>query len=127
MLFNSLEFFIFLGIFFVGWPFLRRNNNLRWIYLVVFSFFFYGWWDFRYLALLVATAGVDYLAGMGMVRWPASKKLLLTVSLSANVGSLFLFKYLDFLLANGNWLLNSFGSSFQIPLAHLVLPIGISF
>ncbi len=127
MLFNSIEFFIFLGVFFAAWPFMRRRDNRRWAYLIVVSFFFYGWWDWRFLFLLTGTGLNDYLAGLAMVKWPRCKRLFLGASITGNLGSLMIFKYLDFSITNVNWLMKAFGIDHPLPLAHLILPVGISF
>ena len=127
MLFNSLDFLIFMVVFFAIWPLLRRRNNTRWLYLVTASFVFYGWWDWRFLFLIVGSGLIDFLCGLGMARFPRHKKALLIVSIVGNVGSLATFKYLDFGLANINGLLGLFGFHAELPAVGLILPIGISF
>jgi len=127
MQFNSLIFIFFGIIFFILWPFLRRHNNTRWFYLVFASFIFYGWWDWRFLFLIIASGLIDFFAGLGMERFDRSRKLLLILSIIGNVGSLAIFKYLNFGINNINWLLQTFNIGAQIPATNLILPIGISF
>ena len=127
MLFNSLEFIVFGLIFFACWPLLRKRNNTRWIYLTAASFFFYGWWDWRFLLLILGSGFIDFFAALAMLRWPARRRLLLVMSLLGNVGSLAAFKYLDFFIGNVNALTGLFGGQTSLPLAHLILPVGISF
>lgn len=127
MLFNSAEFLVFFAAFIAFWPLLRKRNNTRWSYLITASFFFYGWWDWRFLFLLVGNGLIDFLAGLAMVRWPRQKRLLLVVSLSANLGALAVFKYLDFAVGNVNTVLGWMGSSRAVPLPMLTLPVGLSF
>jgi len=127
MLFNSLVFLIFMAVFYSLWPLLRRRNNVRWIYIVIASFIFYGWWDYRFLFLIMFSGFIDYFAGLGMHHYPRRKKLLLILSLMGNIGSLAVFKYLDFGIQNLNWLLHLFHLSADIPQVHLILPVGISF
>ncbi len=127
MLFNSLEFLVFFALFLGLWPLLRRGRNTRWAYLTAASLFFYGWWDWRYLFLLVGTGLIDYGAGLGMAAWPRWRKALLLASMGGNIGTLALFKYLDFGLTNANGLLHWLGCGVQLPLLHLTLPVGISF
>lgn len=127
MLFNSIEFLLFLAVFLAVWPLFRSGNNRRWIILVTASFFFYGWWDWRFLFLLTASGLIDYGAALGMVRFPHAKKVLLALSVACNVGALATFKYLDFLIENTNGLLTVFGVDPCIPRVGLILPIGISF
>ncbi len=127
MQFNSLVFILFAIIFFSIWPLMRRRNNTRWIYLVFASFVFYGWWDWRFLFLIMGSGFIDYFAGLAMAKFPAKKRLWLILSIIGNIGSLGLFKYLDFGLANLNWIFQLVGADIQIPMAHLILPVGISF
>lgn len=127
MLFNSFEFLVFFALFLVLWPLLRARRNSRWAYLTLASFVFYGWWDWRFLFLLVANGLVDYAAALGMARWPGRRKLLLWASIAGNVGALATFKYLDFGLRNVNRALGLFGVDAAVPLAGLALPVGISF
>jgi alginate O-acetyltransferase complex protein AlgI len=127
VLFNSLEFILFGILFFAGWPLLRRRRNSRWAYLVAASFFFYGWWDWRFLFLIVGSGLIDYFAALGMLRWPRRRKLLLVASVVGNVGSLATFKYLDFFLGNVNGALRLLGIEAPAPLPHMILPVGISF
>lgn len=68
MLFNSAVFLAFGAVFFVLWPLARRRGNPRWIYLVTASFIFYGWWDWRFLFLIIASGLIDYFAALGMER-----------------------------------------------------------
>jgi alginate O-acetyltransferase complex protein AlgI len=127
MQFNSLIFIIFVAIFFSAWPILRRKNNTRWLYLVIASFIFYGWWDWRFLFLLVGSGFIDFFAGLAMQRFPRHRKIALVLSVLGNVGSLAVFKYLDFSIQNLNWLFHSLGMELSLPLANLILPVGISF
>lgn len=127
MLFNSLEFTLFAITFFFCWPLLKRRNASRWIYLTAASFFFYGWWDWHFLFLILASGFIDFFAALAMVRDPARRKLYLILSVLGNLGSLGLFKYLDFAIGNANWMLGAFGVESSIPLASLTLPVGISF
>ena len=127
MLFNSRVFVIFAVAFFAFWPLARRSMNGRWLYIVVCSFIFYGWWDWRYVPLLVATGLVDFLAGLAMTWRPHRKLLILLVSLGANLGTLAVFKYSAFAATNLNVLANSLGAAWKIPVVTLILPVGISF
>ena len=127
MQFNSIVFILFGIIFFVLWPILKRRNNTRWIYLVVASFVFYGWWDWRFLFLIIFNGLIDFLAGLGMAKFRKKKNLMLILSMIGNLGTLGLFKYLDFGISNVNWIIKSLGFDAQMPAANLILPVGISF
>ncbi len=127
MLFNSFEFLVFAAVFFAVWYLLRRWRKWRWSFLIIASFFFYGWWDWRYIFLLAYTGIIDFTAGLAMERYPHRKKLILGVSLFGNVGSLAIFKYLGFATTSVNSILHLFGIHHQFPVYNLILPVGISF
>lgn len=127
MLFNSFVFLVFVSAFFIGWPWARKTHNRRWIYITVCSFFFYGWWDWRFLFLLVFTGLIDYLAGMGIYRFPKRGRMLLLASIGTNVIVLAIFKYSRFASENINALLSHLGMEHRLPHIALALPVGISF
>ncbi len=127
MRFNSLEFVLFAIVFFAAWPFLRRRTSARWLCLTVASFFFYGWWDWRFLFLLIGSGMIDYVAALSIVRWPRHAKLLLMVSLAANLGSLGVFKYFNFFMSNAGCAAELFGYPSTAYVFHIALPVGISF
>jgi len=127
MLFNSPAFLVFLVTFLILWPTMRRKDNRRWLFLTAASFFFYGWWNWSFLFLIVGSGMVDYLAGLGMRRYPHRKKTFLIVSIMGNVAALGTFKYLDFCTGNLNELFSLLGLGWHFPAAQLLLPIGISF
>ena len=128
MLFNSYEFlFLFLPIALGGYFFLgSREKTSEWanIWLVCLSFFFYSYWDIRYLPLLLLSIGVNYLISGRMIRSRQEKKNPRTtflVGMFFNAGLLGVFKYTDFFIENLNFL------GEDLPLLHIVLPLGISF
>ncbi len=127
MLFNSAAFLIFMAVFYSVWPLLRVQKLTRWGFLTAASFFFYGWWDWRFLFLIIGSGLIDFVAGLAIERWPSWKKTWLLLSIMGNVGSLATFKYLDFFIGNVNWLGRLLGIDWQMPAAGLILPVGISF
>jgi len=133
MLFNSLIFLVFAAVFFLLLYFIRRSGklNLRWGFLVLASFFFYGWWDWRFLFLILASGLIDYFGALGIRRFPTRKKFFLILSLLGNVGSLAVFKYSGFIADNLDQVMALFGIDSQlreqIPEFMLLLPVGISF
>jgi len=131
MLFNSLIFLVFAAIFFALWPLIKPHRNLRYLFLVVSSFIFYGWWDWRFLFLIIASGMLDYVAGLGMEARPNLRKLFLGMSVLGNVGSLMVFKYSGFFADNLSALLALFGLDLELrtglPAFVLILPVGISF
>ncbi|MBN1436285.1 MAG: MBOAT family protein [Sedimentisphaerales bacterium] len=129
MLFNSLVFLLFGGLFFAVWPLLRGRAGTRWLGLVVFSFVFYGWWDWRFLFLISGTALVNYGAGLLFGRVQKGRKLILVISVVLNLLPLMTFKYLGFAANNVNWLMQVLGiGQFSTAFCgYLILPVGISF
>lgn len=126
MFFHSLVFALFALVFFALWPWVRSQNRPRWAFLVGASFVFYGWWDWRFLSLILASGLLDFGVGLGMRRWPAAKKRLLALSILGNLGVLGTFKYLAFFTHGANRVLEAAGGD-PIPVVSLVLPVGISF
>lgn len=133
MLFNSFIFLVFGAIFFLLLYFIRRSPslNFRWGFLVAASFFFYGWWDWRFLFLILASGFIDYFGALGIQRYNNRRKLFLILSLLGNVGSLAIFKYSGFIAGNVDSLMGLLGIESnlagQIPKFMLLLPVGISF
>lgn len=130
MLFNSIIFVAFATVFFLVFKIIGSNVKGRLYWLTIASFFFYGWWDWRFLSLIIISGLVDFSAARGMVRYPNRKKLLLVLSILANVGSLSLFKYSGFLAENIDAILGLQGNlalSAHIPEFFLITPVGISF
>jgi alginate O-acetyltransferase complex protein AlgI len=131
MLFNSSAFLIFALVFFSFWPLFKKKNLSRWIYLVFASFFFYGWWDWRFLFLLIATGLIDFFAAIAIEKMPDRKKTFLVISLMGNIGSLAVFKYSGFFAENISAFLSVFRVNIDlkshIPQFALILPVGISF
>jgi D-alanyl-lipoteichoic acid acyltransferase DltB (MBOAT superfamily) len=127
VLFNSFEFLVFFAVFIGLWRLVRDHRQRRWAYIVAASLFFYGWWDWRFIFLIIGSGLIDFAAGLAMAQRPAWRKPALVLSILANVGSLAIFKYLDFGLGTTNRLLGALGIESAVPLAYLPLPIGISF
>jgi len=92
--FNSVSFFVFAALFFGILSLLpARPRNLRWGFLTFASFVFYGWWDWRYLSLLIISGLIDFVAASKIARQTSRKKSWLAVSIVANLGILGIFKY----------------------------------
>lgn len=130
MLFNSLIFLAFAIIFYIVSRLIGNNVKGRLIWLTTMSFLFYGWWDWRFLFLIVFSGMVDYIAALGMIKYEKYKKILLYSSLSANIGALSIFKYSGFIAENLDNLLGltgQFSLSANINDFFLITPVGISF
>ena len=125
MLFNSCEFiFLFLPIAFAGFFILGHKGQKRFatLWLVLASFFFYGYWDIKYVPLLFGSISFNYLVGRQLEKQNRNKWWLL-FGIVVNVVLLGYFKYTDFFLGTVNELAGE--SMFNLP--HIVLPLGISF
>lgn len=130
MLFNSVDFAIFLPVVFVlYWFVTQRNLKLQNILIVAASYFFYGCWDWRFLGLIFFSTILDYLIGLRLSKVTHSKKrkLLLTTSLVVNLGFLGFFKYYNFFLDNFVAAFRFFGQDIDPDRLSIILPVGISF
>lgn len=131
MSFNSLIFLIFAAVFFALWPLMRAGNTRRWSFIIIASFIFYGWWDWRFLFLLIGTGVVDFTAALAMEKWPRIRRLFLILSLGSNISALMFFKYSGFVAENLDHLFLNIGIAThlrsQLPDFALILPVGISF
>jgi alginate O-acetyltransferase complex protein AlgI len=130
MLFNSLDFALFLPIVFVlYWFVTNKNLKLQNALLVVASYVFYGWWDWRFLSLIVFSSLVDYTIGLQLdkVAQPSKRKLLLWSSILVNLGFLGFFKYYNFFVDSFVDAFSFFGSPIQPNTLDIILPVGISF
>jgi alginate O-acetyltransferase complex protein AlgI len=130
MLFNSYSFlFGFLPCVLAGWWGLARWKPVRLAFLTGASWFFYAWWDWRYLPVLILATSVDYATALWIARSEVEnrRRMLLAASLATNLGILAYFKYAGFLFGSLNGIAEALGLGAQLPLLHVLLPIGISF
>ena len=131
MLFNSLEFFFFLPIVFcLYWFVFNKNARLQNLLILISSYLFYGWWDWRFLTLILFSTIVDYLIGLKIYDSKESqiKKIYLWVSILFNLSLLGFFKYFNFFIGSWIELLNLIGySTSSTWTLNVILPVGISF
>ena len=130
MLFNSLDFAIFLPIVFIFyWFFTNKNLKLQNFLIVVASYFFYGWWDWRFLSLILFSTLIDYSVGIGLSKHQnqTKRKALLWTSILVNLGFLGFFKYYNFFLDNFITAFSFFGHEINANSLNIILPVGISF
>lgn len=96
--------------------------------LLVASYFFYGWWSYKFLGLLALSTFIDYLYGFGVSSSNKKKSnFFLWLSIINNLGILMVFKYFNFFSTEFSYLLNNIGFDVQPYILNVVLPIGISF
>ena len=129
MLFNSIEFALFLPVVWLAYWFLRGHLRLQNLLVVAASYVFYGWWDWRFLVLIAFTSAWSYVVGLvELRRWEERpSKALLTVSLVVNLGILGYFKYYNFFLDSAVALLEAVGLEPNVSSLKIILPVGISF
>ncbi len=138
MVFNSIQFAIFLPIVFAIYWWLRRNLKLQNFFVVLASYVFYGWWDWRFLILIAFTSICSWGSGLLIARdaqkpheylgggqnIPFAKKIWLVANIIINLGILAIFKYYDFFVTEFG---NIFGVKTSNLLLCVILPVGISF
>ena len=130
MLFNSLNFAIFLPIVFLLYWFATKGNlKLQNILLLVSSYFFYACWDWRFLFLLVFSTLLDYFTGIKMsdAKNQKSKKFWFWLNISINLGFLGVFKYYNFFVESFASALDNIGFHVNPWSLKVILPVGISF
>jgi D-alanyl-lipoteichoic acid acyltransferase DltB (MBOAT superfamily) len=127
MLFDSPVFFVFLSIVvFAYWRLRPRAQNL---FLVLASYFFYGWWDWRFLGLIIISTLVDFICARNIAHSssPVKRKSLLTLSIVLNLAFLGFFKYFNFFTDSLAHALSIVGIPVNIAFLRILLPPGISF
>ena len=128
MLFNSLEFIlIFLPITLIGFH-LISNKKLKLTWITIFSLIFYGYWNWKFIGLIILSIIIDYLCGKKITELlPSSNaraKKWMLISIISNLAILAFFKYCDFFINSFNFFIDT---SQKIELLNIILPVGISF
>ena len=140
MLFNSIEFGVFLPVvFLLYWFVFARNLKLQNLFIVAVSYLFYGWWNVRFLFLIALTTLVSFVSGRliahyqrrdtgNAVRWYKNRAWLISAgNILFNLGILGCFKYYDFFVTSFAEAFRLLGTSLQVHTLDLILPVGISF
>ena len=130
MLFNSIDFAIFLPIVFcLYWFVLNRDTKVQNLFLLGASYVFYGWWNPLFLSLILLSSIIDYFIGLRIAGTNSDqkRKRLLLLSLLLNLGFLGFFKYYNFFLDSFVQAFSFFGHRFSIQRLDIILPVGISF
>ena len=131
MLFNSLEFLLFLPIVFcLYWFIFNSNLKVQNLLLLISSYVFYGWWDYIFLSLIFFSTIVDYCVGLKIYNSndKKTKKSYLWISILFNLGILGFFKYFNFFIDSWIDFLGAFGYEHQSKWTlKVILPVGISF
>lgn len=129
MFFNSLDFAVFFPIVFVLYWLVSKNLTLRNILILVSSYVFYGWWDWRFLFLIAISSLIDFFVGkkLGETEDVKKRKMFLYLSLFVNLGFLFYFKYTNFFIDTFVDSFKLFGKTLEVSSLNIILPVGISF
>nr|WP_298998221.1 MBOAT family O-acyltransferase [uncultured Allomuricauda sp.] len=130
MLFNSIDFAVFLPIvFLLYWFVTHKNIKYQNLLILVASYVFYGWWDWRFLSLIAFSTLIDFSIGrkLEIEKKQISRKFLLWTSIVVNLGFLGFFKYYNFFLENFITAFSFFGYELRASSLNIILPVGISF
>jgi len=130
LLFNSIQFLVFLPtVFALYWFAFRSPLRLQNLFVLAASYVFYGWWDWRFLGLILVSTIVDYLVGLQLQHTTRniSRRALLITSLSINIGLLGFFKYWNFFIDSWISTWASVGVTIHPATIQIILPVGISF
>lgn len=132
MLFNSFDFAVFLPlVYLLYWTLFQKHIKLRNLFLLTASYVFYGFWDWRFLSLILISSLMDYILAMQIhaakPEQKSKRKTLLVLSLVLNLGFLGFFKYYNFFVESFIATFTLFGKDFSYSPMHIILPVGISF
>ena len=130
MFFNSIDFAVFLPVVFILYWFVTNGSlKLQNFLIVIASFVFYGWWNWRFLFLILFSTIINFWAGIRLSDEEKSNKrrFLLWISILVNLGLLSFFKYYNFFLENFIAAFSFFGIKTEAKSLHIILPVGISF
>lgn len=129
MTFVSIPFFLFfLTLFFIYWFVLNKNFKAQNVLLLISSYIFYAWADWRFLFFLIAVSILNFYLGIKIEKSSEkSKKIFLYIGLILGIGSLFLFKYLNFLSDFINSVCGLLGINLSLSTVNFLIPLGISF
>lgn len=130
MLFNSIDFAIFLPIvFIIYWFVCNKNLKLQNLFIVLASYLFYGWWDWRFLGLIIFSTLLDFTIGnlLDKEKKASKRKIYLWISIAINLGFLGFFKYYNFFVDSFVDAFTLFGQNIEVGTLSIILPVGISF
>ncbi len=127
MVFNSIPFLVFIFCFFI--VYFSTKGKARLIITLLASYLFYGWWDYRFLLLIIISTLIDYYLSIVIHKETdeGRRKQKLALSMILNLGILGFFKYFNFFIDSANDLLGLTGQDATFSTLHIILPVGISF
>ena len=130
MLFNSFTFMIFLPVVFLLYWFVFKRHNWQNLLILVASYVFYGWWDWRFLVLIAITSLSSFVSGLLIEHYEgkrSAQKAVSAANIVLNLGILAVFKYFNFFVESLDALLRAMGITMDWPTMNIILPVGISF
>lgn len=130
MLFNSIDFLIFLPIVFILYWTISGHRRWQNLFLIVVSYIFYGWWDWRFLILIALTSCSSFCCGYLIAsnhNYRKRQQIFSAFNIILNIGILGVFKYYNFFIDNMRALMGEVGYQLDWPTLHIILPVGISF
>lgn len=130
MIFNSITFFVFFLIFFgLYWLLLNKKNTTQNLLILLGSYVFYGWSDWRFLFLLVGVSVLNYYLGIKISTATSSrwKKIYLNIGLIQGIAGLAYFKYFNFFITSFQQSFAAFGINLNLHTLNIIVPLGISF
>ena len=130
MLFNSFEFMAFLPIVFLLYWFVFRGRKWQNLLVVIASYVFYGWWDWRFLFLIALTSLFSFGSGLLIEHFEGQRhrqRVVSAANIVLNLGILGVFKYYNFFVENLDALFGALGWHFDWVTMQIILPVGISF
>lgn len=130
MIFNSIEYLLFFPlVFMIYWLVKEGNIKIQNIILLAASYIFYGWWDWRFLFLLLFSTGLDFWVGLKIydAKTNKAKQIWMWFSVIINLGFLGYFKYFNFFIESWITAWHSIGYDMNITTTKIILPVGISF
>ncbi len=127
MIFTDFIFVAFFALLFPTYWWVVKGKEARLSLLLFASALFYGWWDWRFLALIGAVIAIAYVAGLGARPGAANRERWLFLGVAGNLGILVFFKYFNFFVDNGIALIERIGLQANEPFLSIALPVGVSF
>ena len=130
MIFNSFTFFIFFSVFFLlYWFVFNKNLKLQNLILLIGSYVFYAWWDWRFLSILIASSAINFFLGIYIEKTtnPRYKKIFRWLGLLQGIGGLVLFKYFNFFINSFQEVFATLDININIQTFNILIPLGLSY
>lgn len=130
MIFTSITFLVFFTVFFLlYWFVFDKNLKLQNLLILLSSYFFYAWWNWRFLSILIGASFLNFILGIyiGKAKIPKYKKILLLIGLIQGIGMLVLFKYYNFFISSFAEAFSRLHINAGLQTLYLIIPLGLSY